>query len=299
MRLGIPVSILLALVTVSARSAPTCEEYVRSRDPDVGLLEQDVCYCGSQLANLEVTLPPGLRVEAVCALRFDTLSGPHPIDLTREKVSLDSYTNGGYPEGLVYLSGSMSAPLTGTVRAEEGDAGSLWFSANSNRRGPVFSEQHLTGLKLGSDDDYSKLGAPKPESVGGECREAEATLKIHDPVVLLGQTDEAGTRGQFDVIRVSAYTVCAKFDGGPADPLARLVRGQPADVVGLAIRLGGCNYWRGDWPYAEESRKKEIAAELAKLDCPSVPNEEKRVRDKYVGNATVLGVIDAAKALEY
>jgi hypothetical protein len=299
MRIHILFPALFASLTWSANAAPTsCEAYVRSRDPGVGLLEHDVCYCGSQLANLTVTVPPGLRVEAVCALRISGAAESRPVDLTREQVSLDSYTDGGYPQGLIYLSGTMESPLVGTVHAEEEAAGALWFGSKVDRRGPVFQEYHLRELQLGSDEDYEKLGAPRPDALQGECREAEATLSIRDPVVLLGETDEAGTSADFDVVGISAFRPCVTIEN-PQDTVRKLIKGQPADVVALITRIAGCRYWQGEWPYADEGRKTQIAAELAKLDCPSVADADTRARDRYIGNAGILEAIDAAKAIEY
>ncbi len=295
-------AILCVLVPLPALSAPaSCREYVKSRDPNHWLDDRDVCYCGSQLSNLTVTLPPGLRVEAVCGLSINDpkdRSVHRSIDLTREKLSLDSYHHGDYPKGHIYLSGTMQTPITGTVTTEEGPAGSLWFNAKPNRRGPIFWEYHLKTLGLGTDEHYKKLRAPTLAVTQGECWKAEATIRIHNPSVLLGDTDEAGTGADFDVIRVSEYKRCEKHEG-PADPVARLINGQPEDVVALIIRIGGCNYWQGEWPYAEEEQKKEIAAELAKLNCPELAKAEDRLRAKYSGNAKVIGAVNAAKVLEY
>ena len=256
---------------------------------------QEGCYCGSELSNLTVTLPPGLKVSMVCGLYLRSRPGPgsHIIDLTREKLSLDRYYDGDYPYGEVYLSGTMQTPITGTVSTEEGPAGSLWFNAKANRRGPVFWEYHLKSLTLGSAEDYKKLRAPT-----SECWEAEATIKIRNPIVTLGDTDEAGTRGEFDVIQVSDYERCVEQQG-PVDPVARLIKDQPEDVTDLMIRINGCNYLQGDWPYAEEVQKKQIATDLATLKCSDVPGTEKQIREKYAGNAKVIEAIDAVKRIEY
>jgi hypothetical protein len=313
-----------AAATAPAHSAPgNCKEYVKARDPNVSLDDQSACYCGSQLSNLTVTLPAGLRIAAVCGLHFNCSNarepGPghpcgnrgsdaqaaaaagrlvHQVDLTREKLSLDSYVLGDYPNGLIYLSGTAQATTTGKVTTEEGPAGSLWFNAKVDRRGPVFREHHLKRLSLGTDEHYKKLRAPTLEVTQGACWEAEATIRIRDPVVLLGDGDQAGTGADFDVVRVSEYKPCEVVEG-PRDPVSRLTTGLPEDVVALITRVVGCNYYRSDWPYAEETQKKEIAAELSKLNCSGVAKEEDLIRGKYVHNAKVIGAINAAKIVEY
>ena len=131
----------------------------------------------------------------------------------------------------------------------------------------------------------------------GECWEAEATIRIRNPIVLLGDTDEAGTGADFDVIRVSEYKRCEKRES-PAESVARLIAGQPKDVITLITRINECNYWQGEWPYAEVAEKNEIVTELARLNCPELPKVESQIRAKYVGNAKIIRSIDAVKALE-
>jgi len=102
-------------------------------------------------------------------------------------------------------------------------------------------------MDLGTTDDFMKLRAPRPDTLKGQCREAEATLRIRNPVVLLGQTDEAGTAAEFDVVRISEYKPCKDRE----DPVASLIRRQPADVVALITRIAACNCYQGEWPYAD------------------------------------------------
>jgi hypothetical protein len=202
-------ALLLALgscgFAVADEAAPACAQ---TRSPWWSNYNNTDCYCGAQLAQLTVTLPAGLRVAAVCGLRWDSTG---PIDLARERLSLDTYSvDGNYPKGFVYLSGTMDSALAGTVSVDPGPAGDLWFFAlPDDERAPVFWKLHLTGLDLGTDEHYRKLQAPQPETVSG-CMEARATLRLRDPIVLLGETDEAGTDADFDVISVSEYAPCAR-----------------------------------------------------------------------------------------
>ena len=200
------------LLSTAARSEGNrCEAYAKSRMPWLMLHPDERCYCGTQLSNIAVTLPPGLRLKAVCGLHFDYPDGRHQIDLTKENVSLDAYTDtGSYPRGHVILSGKAKETVTGLAIVEEGPAGTLWFRAKPRHEVPVFWEYHLRELDLGSDMDYRKLRAPKPEVIKGKCYSAKATIRIRDPIVLLGDTDEAGTGADFDVINVSKYKPCGR-----------------------------------------------------------------------------------------
>ena len=183
----------------------------QSRSPWWEPNENRKCYCGSQLSNVTVTLPVGLRLEAVCDLTLRGANSTRIIDLTKEKVSLDAYNNeGNYPKGFIYLSGTMKEVLTGTVKVEEGPAGALWFHAVPAHDRPVFWKHHLSELTLGSDEHYKKLRAPKPGKFQGERQSAQATIRILNPIVLLGQTDEAGTDADFDVVQISKFKPCER-----------------------------------------------------------------------------------------
>lgn len=200
----------LLVATAAGSGADRCKAHAETRAPSMILDSNERCYCGTQLSNLTVTLPAGLRLEAVCGLHF-VYPERRQIDLTKEKASLDTYTNGGsYPEGHVILSGTAKETITGQVSVEEGPAGDLWFRAKPNHEGPVFGGIYLRELDLGSDEDYKKLRAPKPNDINGKCYSAKATIRIRDPIVLLGQTDQAGTSAKFDLIRISKYQPCER-----------------------------------------------------------------------------------------
>ena len=150
-----------------------------------------VCNCGSELSNLEITPPRGLRVDAAC-LR-DAFTG-HWIDLKKEKVSLDYYDkNGNLPMGEIYLSGQMT--LKGSASMEPSDAGELSFSTKCNMPNEPAFLTNFCEFKLGSDADYKKLGGPKPRYTtdGKMCWYNNVTLKIINPVVSLNDSDGQGT----------------------------------------------------------------------------------------------------------
>lgn len=150
------------------------------------------CYCGRELANLEITPPAETKVKAVCGLR-DT--GGRLINLVKEKASLDRYVDGNLPQGSLYLSGQIT--YSGVVSFEPGNAGDLWFNTGvtGQPRTPVFRHEFFEEIKLGSASDYRKLGMSNPYSEGKpyKCWSKKVTLKIVDPVVHLSDTDFGGT----------------------------------------------------------------------------------------------------------
>ena len=140
-----------------------------------------ICNCGSELSNLQITPPRGLRVKAACLSN----SSGRSIDLNKEKISLDYYDkNGNMPMGEIYLTGQLT--LTGSATMEPSNAGELEFYTKCDMTDePVFLG-NFCEFKLGSDADYKKLGGPKPsfkESM--MCWSNKVTLKVIDPVVNL------------------------------------------------------------------------------------------------------------------
>ncbi|MCL2075297.1 MAG: hypothetical protein FWH15_02430 [Betaproteobacteria bacterium] len=138
------------------------------------------CYCGDELSNLEVTLPQGLRVDAVCGLSDLRDSSHRWVDLHKEKASLDYYDEHGYlPNGVIYLSGQIT--LTGSVSMEPSDSGDLLFSTNCDMpQEPAFLRKFCE-FKLDDDSNYKKLGG-EPPSYDKEmkCWTVDATLRFID-----------------------------------------------------------------------------------------------------------------------
>ena len=148
-----------------------------------------ICNCGSELSNLQITPPRGLRVKAACL--SNSLGGS--IDLNKEKVSLDYYDkNGNMAMGEIYLTGRLT--INGTARMEPGNAGNLWFSTKCNIPDEPAFLRNFCEFNLGSDADYKKLGGPKPSyKENMKCWSNKVMLKVTDPIVNLIDTDSGGT----------------------------------------------------------------------------------------------------------
>jgi hypothetical protein len=149
-----------------------------------------ICNCGSELSNLQITLPRGLRIKAACLSNIFGSS----IDLKKEKVSLDYYDkSGNMPMGEIYLSGQIT--LAGSARMEPSEGGDLYFGTKCNiPHEPAFL-RNFCQFRLERDADYKKLGVPKPRYTadGMMCWFNKVTLNIINPVVSLNDSEGAGT----------------------------------------------------------------------------------------------------------
>lgn len=145
-----------------------------------------ICNCGSELSNLQITPPRGLRVKAAC---LSNISGSS-IDLNKEKVSLDYYDkNGNMPMGQIYLSGQLT--LTGSAAMEPNYGGELGFYTKCDMPNELVFLRKFCEIKLGKDSDYKKLGGPKPSyKENMMCWSNKVTLKIIDPTVSLDERFE-------------------------------------------------------------------------------------------------------------
>lgn len=82
------------------------------------------------------------------------------------------------------------------------------------------------------------------------------------------------------------------------DPLERLTKGQPADVVRVIERIVGCSHWAGEEPY-DAARKKEISSALKALKCGRVQRDEHLLRKRYAGKPHVLDALKQANEWTY
>jgi hypothetical protein len=153
--------------------------------------ESVLCNCGSALSNLQITPPRGLRVDAACLRGASSGSW---IDLKKEKVSLDYYDkNGNMPMGEIYLSGQIT--LTGSASMKPGEGGDLYFGTKCNIPDEPAFLRNFCQFRLERDADYKKLGVPKPRYTtdGMMCWFNKVTLNIINPVVILNDSEGAGT----------------------------------------------------------------------------------------------------------
>ncbi|MCL2525346.1 MAG: hypothetical protein FWF20_11145 [Betaproteobacteria bacterium] len=152
------------------------------------------CYCGDELSNLEITLPRGLRVDAVCGL-----SGSQGwIDLHKEKASLDHYDeHGNMPQGYIYLSGQIT--LTGSISmGPNSEYPSFRTSYCNMPQAPAFLREfcdfRFDSHAVNSDTIYKKLGRPRSfHEKEMQCWSEEVTLRIIDPFVILEDSCKGGT----------------------------------------------------------------------------------------------------------
>ena len=202
-------SVLVALLAVScafssqASLASSCAKYA---DQLGSSFNPQGCVCGNSLRNLEATPPNQLKIAAACNLRWP---GGKTIDLTRQKTSLDRYTNGNLPFGHIFLLGE--ARLHGELRYEPGNAGDFWFSPRSLlvRQEKAWSPE-LRMLKFIGEDLMVKFRVPAGFRKI-DCFTANATIVVNGLRVLIGETDEAGAYPiEYKVTSVTDFKGCSE-----------------------------------------------------------------------------------------
>lgn len=167
----------------------------------------DGFYCGKELANLQATLPKPLKVVAASRLRWQDRN-VIVIDLSRQKVSLDDYTNGDLPQGEIFIGGRIQR--SGTLRYEPGITADAWFSPQPALISP---EHKALAAQLGTFNfigsrDLAKFGFSQP-LLNSDCFTANATIEIDGIHLVLGETDEAGAYPiNFKVLKVSGLKKC-------------------------------------------------------------------------------------------
>lgn len=166
------------------------------------------CYCGSELTNIEVTLPKGLVLTRACNLRFPDGHSP---DILKEHISLDSYDSSGNSlDGEFLLKGKLR--LIGYVRYEPSDGGDLWFRPSI----PVLTKQtafepNFRIFALRQEDAYSKFRISKHVRTNSLCSQAKAEVVFRGFAVVVNDSDEAGISPLgIKVKSVSGFTPCKR-----------------------------------------------------------------------------------------
>lgn len=193
--------------TLPAASAEPCPvsatKYMKQFDPTGPI---DGFYCGRELTNLEATLPNPLKVVAVGGLQW---ADHREIDLSRQKVSLDHYTNGDVPHGEIFIGGRVR--LSGILEYEPGPAGDAWFIPQPALISPQNKAlaAELSSIKILDGRDLSKFGFPQ-SLLDSDCFNANVAVEIDGIRVLIGETDEAGAYPiNIKVLNVSGAKKCS------------------------------------------------------------------------------------------
>ena len=201
-----PIFALLTMAFVGSSFAaadPTCSGVIslfESVDPS----EFEGCVCDRRLANLHAPLRSPFRVAAAC--RFQWGVG-RPIDLGRERVRLDRYTNGNYPSGVLFITGE--ARLDGILLYEPGPAGEFWFSPdvpllNNNKQRPGLPDMKFT------EEPPPGLRIPIPFR-DKNCWQSKVTLSVKGIRAVLWDNDEAGSwPAVYRVQRAREFTLCTQ-----------------------------------------------------------------------------------------
>jgi hypothetical protein len=164
------------------------------------------CQCGSKVDNAVITLKKPFRLQAVCSLRWARASGDSVVDLSAERITFDSFTNGDHPVGELLLIGN--ATLQGTLRFDPGPAGEYWFTLNHSLgvRGPA--ELLLGEFKLSRKHSPSELRVPTSLR-SADCWMADATLDVSNIWLVIGDSDEAGAYpSSYKVLSIAGHRSC-------------------------------------------------------------------------------------------
>gem|GEM_PF-4768887 len=202
---------LLAIASVVSqgavgKEASACSEFPPRSQYNPPDASTEGCQCGSGLKNVVITIKSPFRLQAACNLRWVTHDGYRPVNLSSERVTFDSYTNGDLPHGELLLVGE--ARLPGTLRYEPGPGGEFWFALNHSVgvRGPV--EGLLGGFKLYKEHSPSELRVPTSLR-RAECWTADAMLEVSNIWLLVGGTDEAGAYpSKYKILGVGGHRPC-------------------------------------------------------------------------------------------
>ena len=131
------------------------------------------------------------------------------IDLKRQKVSLDHYTNGDIPHGQIFIGGRIR--LSGVLAYEPGNSGDAWFFPQPALISPQYKAlaAELRSLKFIGDRSLAKFGFSQ-SLLSSNCFRANANIEIDGISLLIGETDEAGAYPIFfNVLNVSGVKKCS------------------------------------------------------------------------------------------
>jgi hypothetical protein len=149
--------------------------------------------CGINLKNVTISIAEPFRLRAA-ALHWPVSAQNRLIDLSKEKVSFDSYSkNGGLPHGQMLLSGNVSIRVK--LVFDPGESGELEAALPESIgiKGPA--KNLLKSLKLSKTHSDKELRVPskllsRPSSL--KCWTAIATIDLKNIWFTIADSDDAG-----------------------------------------------------------------------------------------------------------
>jgi hypothetical protein len=191
-------------------AALVCADALAQNEPckEAGALDDHVsateCVCDQRLQNLKVTLPRGMRLVAACGLRWQP---GQPIKLDQGAISLDTLTNGDFPEGLYLLAGERN--FSGTVTlASQPDQPDVIFDPlwNTSKNAPAFLAVMAKGITF-SEKERARLEVDARLQTHS-CSEAKIDFKVRGLEVTVGGSEEETLALGTEILKLSPYRNC-------------------------------------------------------------------------------------------
>ena len=199
---------LLSMLVLAAQAKSTENCIQRSRYlAQQGFGRPVKCFCGAEMNNVLVTLPQGLTLARVCDFHWD--SDRRPIDLRKEKISLDHQRRSGdWLAGEILLRGDLR--LSGRIFHQPSDGGDWWFHPNKPVLGAETdfeSEFRVFALREGFPEGEHLL--PNTVASMNLCYEAKAELLLSGFLIKMYESEGSGTSPiEVKIIRKSKFLPC-------------------------------------------------------------------------------------------
>ena len=179
-----------------------------SRDEMIGN-DSSTCRCGTDLGNVTLTPPRGLKLKAACRLRIWQTDRFVEIPKSRP-VNLDRYdSRGNSNDGDYYFYGHLR--IAGVIRFQPSDGGEVFFLPSAPVEMPKSTiEPSFRIFTLVPEGPASKYSIDKRVRAM-ECAEAQAEIVVREVLVIVNDSEAAGAYPiGIDLLRISPYKPCTR-----------------------------------------------------------------------------------------
>ena len=179
-----------------------------SRDEMIGN-DSSTCRCGTDLGNVTLTPPRGLKLKAACRLRIWQTDRFVEIPKSRP-VNLDRYdSRGNSNDGDYYFYGHLR--IAGVIRFQPSDGGEVFFLPSAPVEMPKSTiEPSFRIFTLVPEGPASKYSIDKRVRAM-ECAEAQAEIVVREVLVIVNDSEAAGAYPiGIDLLRISPYKPCKR-----------------------------------------------------------------------------------------